>query len=261
MTVTAEQSGARDLTRQAVVLGGAIAEILAAAWVVGAGTNRFAEPAAGGNPPLIPSGYAFAIWTPIYLGMLLYGVYQLLPAARHQAIVRVTGWPAAAAMWGAAAWVLVAQREERVWLTVAILATITAALALAHRALKSAPPRSRAELLLVRAPLGLFFGWACVATFANIASAIRIAGLTAPGAETVPSLLMLAGATIATVAITRSMPRNWWYVGAVTWALVAIAVANLQPDQRPFNPVVGAGAIMAAVAIVIVAWRQPRSAG
>lgn len=228
--------------RQLLVLGGALAEVGASWWVVTRGIGDFQKPAPGGQPPVIPAGYAFSIWTPIFAGMLGYALYQLRAEVTGRALLARTGWGAAIATWGAAAWVLVAADDARVQWTVPILLLIVLALGAAHRGITEEPITGRADRLLVRAPLGLFFGWSSVALFANLAAALRERGVTRPGAETMPSLLMLAGAVIAAVAITRSLPRNGWYAGAVVWALVAIAVANVWGMERAPDPAVAAAA-------------------
>jgi hypothetical protein len=143
---------------------------------------------------------------------------------------------------------------------VAILAGMTAALGAAHHALEQEPPLARAaDRWLVRAPLGLFFGWCSVAVFANLASALRTTGVTAPGQETVPTLAMLAGAAVATTAVARSMRPNPWYAGAVAWGLAAVAVANVRAATRPPNPVVAGAAAIAALAVLATLARGRRA--
>lgn len=244
------------VTRRGVVLAAAAAEILASWWVVRAGTDQFTRPAGGGDPPIIPAPYAFAIWTPIYAGMLAYAIRQALPRHGARPVFRESGWPAAVAMLGAAAWVLLAQDPGRVWWTVAVLLTMTVALARAQGALERHGQELRgADRWLVRAPLGLYFGWCSVATFANLASALRTTGVTRPGEETVPSLLMLAGATVAATAITRAMRPNPWYAGTVAWALAAVAIANGAAINRPENLLVagtaGVGALLVLGALLV----------
>ena len=41
---------------------------------------------------LIPAGYTFAVWGPIYLGLIAYAVYQALPGQAERTIHRRIGW-------------------------------------------------------------------------------------------------------------------------------------------------------------------------
>ena len=40
----------------------------------------------------VPAGYVFSIWSLIYLGLIAYAVFQLLPAQRKNPRLRQTGW-------------------------------------------------------------------------------------------------------------------------------------------------------------------------
>ena len=40
----------------------------------------------------VPAGYVFSIWGVIYLGLIAYAVFQLIPAQRENPRLRQTGW-------------------------------------------------------------------------------------------------------------------------------------------------------------------------
>src|SRR5512143_1367388 len=40
----------------------------------------------------VPAGYVFSIWGIIYLGLIAYAVFQVLPAQRENPRMRATGW-------------------------------------------------------------------------------------------------------------------------------------------------------------------------
>lgn len=245
-----------DTARRSLTLGGALAQVGATAYLVASGNADFSQQGTGGEPPIIPAGYAFAIWGPIYAGSLAYAVYQAFPARREEPLLRRIGWWTALAFWCTAGWLLVSRRPEGLWGTVALLVTITGALGVAMRELMRerlarGAPFSRAEQWLVVAPLSVYLGWGSVAVFANAAAALRGAGITAPGAvEGAIALAMLLVATGLAAWATRASRGNAWYAGTVTWALVAIGVANAIGEARPRNLPIAVTALTAALVVL-----------
>lgn len=262
----APKATAGDRARQAANLLGAIAQVATSTYVQSAGTDEFARPAPGGQPPLIPAGYAFAIWGPIFLGMLAYAIYQTLPSQRLRPVHRAIGWPTAIALFATASWVLVAQDDARIWLSVVVLGIIVAGLAIANRRLSAARATmttrgerwTRRDDWLVRIPLAVFFGWVTAAVFANIAAALRESGMTAPGNETGITIALIAAALALAVAGLRFTRGSVWYAGTVAWALVAIAYANVRGEERTANLPVAVAAGAAILVVMVALWRVRR---
>lgn len=258
---------ARDRVRQIANLLGAAAQISATIWVVSSGASEgFTGADPGGDPPIIPAGYAFSIWGPIYAGALAYAVVQALPANGAREDFRRAGWGSAVAFLATAVWLLLAVRPALIWWTVAVFAVIGLGLARALAALDTAArkggPRPRYERWLVRAPISVFLGWTSVAIFANSAAALRATGMTRPGGETGISLALLAVGTAIAVATTRWTRGNGWYVGTVLWALVGIIVADVTGARGATNLPVASGAAVAAVVVsltLLATRRAPRA--
>jgi len=250
-----------DYGRQFANLAGVAAQIAISAYVVLAGTDAFSNAAPGGDPPIIPARYAFAIWTPIYAGCLGYAIYQAFPSDANRALLRRAGWWTASAFAATSAWLIAAQRVERIWLTVALLGAIVASLTMAAHVLSSEKALSRMDEYLIALPIDLFFGWTSVALFANTAAALRYAGVTSAGHETFASLVMLALATVGTGGVIVTLHRSAAYVGAVLWALVSIAVANGSGETRPPNLTVSLAAAASAVILLACAWRMRTARG
>lgn len=254
----------RDRLRQLLVLVGAIAQIAVSYYITQAGTDNFSRPAPGGDPPIIPAGYAFSIWGPIYAGVLAFAIYQLLPARRDDATLRTVGWGIGLGAIGATAWLLVSQNRSLIWVTVAILAAMAVVLGRSFvtlgRMRRQRGPVSWRERLLVDAPLGLFFGWASVAVFANIGSALRETGITQPGGETIITILFILTAFGIGVALIRKLPGTVWYAGTLCWAFIAIALANALGWRRAENLPVAIIAALACVMVIGAFWFSRRTA-
>ena len=94
MTVTSQRSASTDIVRSAVVALLAVVQIV----VAGLGGSGATGRADRGRRPRLPHPAAAPragrsrIWAPIYLGFLVYAVYQLLPGQRGREVHRRTGW-------------------------------------------------------------------------------------------------------------------------------------------------------------------------
>lgn len=208
---------------------------------------------------VLPSGYAFAIWTPIYAGLFAHAIYQALPAQRPDPLLRRTGWATACAVGISGFWVWT-QKVPGLELTL-IAATTTAALT-AYLRSRRQPQEDHTSLRdrwLVRVPLGLFGGWITVATVAGGGEALIAAGLKAPwpGAEVwSAAVLIAAGAAAGTIALSK--PVSLAYAAAVSWGLAAVAVRNLPRHRVPGIAAVLAGTAVAAAGCA-GAWKRARS--
>jgi hypothetical protein len=216
-------------------------------------------------PPLIPAEYAFIIWAPIYLGCLVYAVYQALPSQRENALLRRIGWYTALAFLGTCCW-LVDARFRLFWGTVAFIFWMLGSLYGAFVPLwsrnRQVSLRTRAEEYCVVAPVSVFAGWVSVATFANTASVISDSRW--PHfliSETSWSMIAVVLATAFGVTVVLRSRGDAWFTGTLLWAFVAIAMQDFNGDS---NPIVGDCALIACLtlvsALIVARWsthRQP----
>src|SRR5829696_4548914 len=120
------------------------------------------EEAAGGalaaTATLIaPAGPAFSIWTPIYIGLLAYAVWQALPSVAVRERVRSTGWLAAASMVLNAGWLLVAQ-QGWIWVSVVVILALALTLGTLLYRLTRQSAASTWERVVLDGTFGLYLG-------------------------------------------------------------------------------------------------------
>lgn len=201
---------------------------------------------------LAPATPAFSIWSVIYLGLFAYTVLQWLPSRATTTRMRRTGWLAAASMVLNALWLLVTQ-VGWMWVSVAVILALAATLGLLVRELRDNPVRSRADRVVVDGTFGLYLGWVCVATAANITAAAEASGLSFPPAvtEVVAVLVVVAVAGLA-VWLSRVLGARWAVALAAAWGLGWIAIARTTDEPRS-----AATAVAAAVAAVVVLGAVP----
>lgn len=113
-----------DRARRVTVLAAEIFCVVGTLFGIGVIGTRVEESSGGALAAtatlIAPAGPAFSIWTPIYLGLLAYAVWQALPANASRDRVRRTGWLAAVSMLLNAAWLLVTQ-QGWIWVSVVVI--------------------------------------------------------------------------------------------------------------------------------------------
>jgi hypothetical protein len=220
--------------------------------------TRVAESAGGAlaaDATLIaPAGPAFAIWTPIYLGLAGFTVFQWLPTQAAEPRHRAIGWLAAASMVLNAAWLLVTQ-QDWIWASVVVMAALVVTLGVLVRRLEEHPSYGHGETVLVDGTFGLYLGWVAVAACANVTAAL-VAGGVDPGGYAAPlaAVLVLAVAAGVGVLLARRLGGRWAIAGAMAWGLLWIAYGRLAAEPR--SAIVALAAVVAAAVVVVATSRQ-----
>ncbi len=183
-----------------------------------------------------PAGYAFAIWSLIYVGVVAFSVYQLLPAniVRFRPLRSLYIFSCALNC----AW-LYFWHADQIVVCFVIIVALCMTLFLINNHLRGA--RSLADNWIVKAPFGIYFGWVTAAMTVNFAIMLKYLRLDISiTAETILAVVLILAIAAAAVAI-RVKLTNYFYPIAVAWALTAIAVKQS-----------GKTAIVAAAALGVV---------
>jgi benzodiazapine receptor len=175
-----------------------------------------------------PSGYAFSIWGVIYLLLIAFVVYQLLPAQRNAPFLkRINYWFVISCVCNCL-WLFLWHYEQFV-LTMLVMCGLLASLIIIYQRLGIGRHRGiRQEQLLVNLPFSVYLGWISVATIANCAIVLYTLNIDSLGLNPVVfTLVLLIIATTSGIAVilTRS---DIAYPLVIVWALIAIAVRHWQ---------------------------------
>ena len=200
---------------------------------------------------LAPASPAFSVWTVVYLGLAGYTVLQWFPAPESADRQRSLRLPVAGTMLLNAAWILVVQAGW-LWASVAVIGALLALLSRVFVILVATRPAGMLERVLVDGSLGLYFGWVCVATAANIAAALTGSGFDGAGVDPdwwAVAVLAVVGA-VGVVLAARSGGRIA-VAAAIAWGLAWIAVARW--DGAPQSAPTAMAAAAAAVVVLGVA--------
>ena len=220
-------------------------------------------PLGGQTPPEIsakypslftPAGFTFSIWGVIYLGLLLFIIYQALPSQRSNASLGNISLLFKINCLANGAWIL-AWHYDFLILSVLIMAGILATLVGIYSALdKAHSTASRIERLTVHLPFKLYTAWISVAAIANISTVQTAMGWDDVGTDAVTWTLLklaLAGAVGATVIARKA---DIAFILVVAWAAFGISVM-----QSETPAVAGAAACLAILAVMLAVLTAVRS--
>jgi len=189
-----------------------------------------------------PAGYAFAIWSVIYLWLVLHAGFGLWKRADDPAWAMVR-LPLTVAVAIGAVWLWIANQSP-VWGTVTIWIMAGAAI-LAF--LRADPAVDR---WLLSAPAAIFAGWLSAA--AGVSTGILITGHGVLG-DTGSAVAMLALILAIAVLVQMRRPTMPVYGLTVIWALVGVIVANAAAN---LTVAVLAASGVAVMTIAILAGRR-----
>ena len=116
-----------------------------------------------------PAGYAFAIWSVIYLGLLAFSIYQALPSQLQRFQELRT-------------WVIVSNVCNALWLplfhyevfvvSILVIGSLLYSLQRINASLDRQAATDLSTILMARRTFGIYFGWVSIATIANVAVAL-----------------------------------------------------------------------------------------
>ncbi|AWK11976.1 hypothetical protein SSP531S_04420 [Streptomyces spongiicola] len=207
-----------------------------------------------GEPPIVPVGWAFSIWTLVELLCIAYAVWAL-PDRRPDPVVRNRlAVPLSVVFAGFSCW-LVAAEVAPVWGTVVVFAVMIAGLlravsvALAHRSeIAGWGPVPRGLLWWM---LGVYAGWSSIAVWVNLTTALAGSGAPVDGAAGIAGqCAVLAGATATAVAVVRWTRGLLPYALAAGWGLLTASLGALGAGQPALAGIAAAGLAVVAVAAV-----------
>lgn len=253
-SVEGMDTSAKDLTRQILVISAASFMIIAA--LVGTG-------ALGGTPVqdlqdgalaadatyLAPATQAFSIWSAVYVGLLVYTVWQALPSQRTSERQRALGGLIAITMVLNGIWLVLAQLTTLILTVIGIFVLLIALALTLRKAVVVSPPHGWVDRILIDGVTGLHLGWVTLASVANLT-----AWLTEIGPAEWENVAEVLGVVVLVVVALIGVTLSWVTARlapalALTWGLSWLAVARLTDEPR--SDVIGyTAAVVAAVILV-----------
>lgn len=168
---------------------------------------------------LTPAGYAFSIWSLIYVGLVAFSVYQLLP--RNLVRFRPIRSLYVITCVLNCSWIYFWHYDQIGFCLGLIAALLVTLMVILYQFSRS---NDHSGSVFTSAVFGIYAGWVTAATLVNFAILLRSQNIELSGAgwNAVGIMSILAAAVLA--VLVRFKLRNFLYPLAVAWAATAIAV-------------------------------------
>lgn len=215
------------------------------------GPNPIGTTSNATSPLIVPAPYAFAVWAPIYIGLIVFPIYQLIKNRNdHPAWVELRGWYAANVV-ANGLW-LAASSYDWQWVTVGIIIFMLVSLFRINQLLESIEAAG-AEITywLERFVFSIYFAWITLATVLNVASALTFYDWDGFGVSAVTWTIIMVAIAALIAGYTSRRYRDVAYAGVVVWAFVALALKHWGAQTQVLSYVAGAVVVLF---LGIMAW-------
>lgn len=204
------------------------------------------------NVYFVPAGYVFSIWGLIYIGLIVFAIYQALPAQRENPRLRSTGWWISLGGLANIAWIFL-WHYERFPLTLIAMLVLLGTLIITYLRLGIGRTNSSvAERWMARVPFSIYLGWITVATVANVSSVLDYVKWDGFGiAPEIWMGIVLAAVLVITILMNFTR-KDIAYTLVILWALAGIGVkqAGIQAVVIPTWITFGLVALSMVVALL-----------
>ncbi|MBH0098081.1 tryptophan-rich sensory protein [Salinibacterium sp. NSLL150] len=243
----------KDVVRQITVAASATFALIGAFVGSGAYGGTPVEEVAGGAlsadaTVIAPAGAAFTIWSVIYFGLVAYAVWQMLPKQTRTELHRRVGYWVAASLVLNAAWILSIQ-FDMLALSVPVIILLLIVLIRAYLITVKLPAAGAIDTIITDGTIGLYLGWVCVATAANIAAWLTAIGFTGFGiSQDVWGVAVVFVAGAVGIALAARGRAHFAPSLSLSWGLAWVAVGRLTGDL--ISQPTAVAAIVALVAVL-----------
>jgi hypothetical protein len=198
-----------------------------------------------------PAGYVFAIWGVIYILLIVFAVYQVLPGQKNNTRIDQIGvWFVLVNLFNGA-WIL-AWHYEQFLISLILMLGLLSSLLIVYTRLKIGINKIKPiERWLVDLPFSIYLGWISVATIANVSTVLIDMNWNGFGVSpTFWTVLMILIAVV--LGIFMTVKRN-----EAAYTLVLIwAFTGIYNNGSGNNTVTTSGLIAAiALALIIIYFR------
>lgn len=190
------------------------------------GPNPIGTTSTSVRPLLVPPGWAFSIWGPIYAGLVVFPIYQLIRNRNnHPLWVPLRRWYAANVV-ANGVWLVLASYDWQV-ATVVVIAFMLFSLLRIHQLFaRLSAVGVDYSYWLERLVFSLYFGWITLATVLNVTTALYYYDWSGWGVAPVVWTLVMSGVVALIAGFTAIRFRDGVYALVVVWAFGALAVRH-----------------------------------
>jgi len=207
----------------------------------------------------VPAGYVFSIWGLIYLGLMAYAVFQLLPSQRENPrLLRIGYLPALSGLFNIV-WLFLWHYEQFPLSLLAMFGLLLTLIAIYLRLDEGRYSVRGAERWCLYIPFSVYLGWVTVATVANVTSVLDYVGWSGWGLSEAAwaAIMLLVAAGIGVLMGLRR--RDAAFLLVLVWAFVGIALKHAATPSVAITAWIAALISAAMVVYSLLAGRNKNS--
>ncbi len=207
----------------------------------------------------VPAGYVFSIWGLIYLGLMAYAVFQLLPSQRENPrLLRIGYLPALSGLFNIV-WLFLWHYEQFPLSLLAMAGLLLTLIAIYLRLDEGRYSVRGAERWCLYIPFSVYLGWVTVATVANVTSVLDYVGWSGWGLSEAAwaAIMLLVAAGIGVLMGLRR--RDAAFLLVLVWAFVGIALKHAATPSVAITAWIAALISAAMVVYSLLAGRNKNS--
>ena len=239
---------ASDLWRQlAIIVAAPLIWLASSLWLFIGSARSQSEFSALSLNLLVPQTFAFAIWFPIFVGIIAFGCLQSLRVNRTRNVFRRSGWWIAAGLWGIVAWGLITafapDWSVETLASMIFLPTMIALVIGMTRLHQNRHKLDSIERVLILWPISLIAGWCSLAFFVGLNGLVwsYVEPLGWNSVWTALAVLSLALAWI--IAVVKIWGSNSAYLFPAIWGLFFLTLRHLADDGNDLLAILSIGGI------------------
>jgi hypothetical protein len=201
----------------------------------------------------VPAGYVFSIWGLIYLGLIVFAVFQALPSQRENPRLRATGWWISLGGLANIAWIFLWHYEQFPLTLIAMLVLLVTLLVTYLRLGIGKMPVTPSERWAAHLVFSIYLGWITVATVANVTTLLDYLNWNGFGVAPEIWMSIVLAAVLAIAALVNFTRRDVAYALVILWALAGISLkqAAVTPVAIPTWITFGLVALTLGMAIFL----------
>lgn len=196
------------------------------------------------NSIFTPAAVTFAIWGVIYAALLLFCIYHIVMAYRHNVIHPANVDISRIGVWfilnnlGAAVWLLVWTNEMIAASLGLIIFQLIALVVINLRIGIHNPLRTISSKIFTQFPLSIYFGWLTIATIANTSIYLIASGWDSFGYNPIYWTRIMIGIAVFLTALVVFIRHNVFYGLVIIWALFGIILKRQAEDVYRYDSVI-----------------------
>jgi hypothetical protein len=172
----------------------------------------------------IPAGYVFSIWGVIYIGLILFAIYQASPKRiENPRFVRIGYWVVLGNL-ANAAWIFFWHYQFFGWSLVAMLTLLISLLFTYEGLRKKNDDPTPSEFWFASVPFSIYLGWISVATIANFSNVLYYYGWNQFGISAEAWMLIILAVVVALAWAMSIRRQDVAYLMVLLWAIFGITV-------------------------------------